>query len=75
MEQVKYFSVQVKLQEETDMVDRAGNPKMKKWKEDYLVHAGTSEDANQIVKEFMEGTMAEWRIVSVKEAPYCDVLG
>ena len=31
MEDLKYFIVQVKLEMETDVCDKAGNPKLKKW--------------------------------------------
>ena len=49
--EINYFEVTVKLQEETDQEDRAGNPKIKKWQEKWLVHAKTTEEANKIVKE------------------------
>ena len=39
MEDIKFFQVTVKLEEETDMVDKVGNPKIRKWSEDYLVRA------------------------------------
>lgn len=74
MEKVIFFAVSVKLEEETDQTDRAGNPKMRKWKEDHIVRANTSAEANKIVSEYYEGTMAEWRIASVKETTYLDVL-
>lgn len=74
MEEIKFFAVSVKLQEETDQTDRAGNPKMRKWKEDYIVRADSSTEANKIVTDLYEDTMAEWRISQVKETPYIDVL-
>lgn len=73
-EEVNFFSVSVKLQEETDQTDRAGNPKIRKWKEDYLVKAKTSAEADAIVQEMYNGCMSEWRISNVKETPYVDVL-
>ena len=39
MEELKYFIVQVKLEMETDVCDKAGNPKLKKWKETWCVRA------------------------------------
>lgn len=74
MEEVNFFAVSVKLQEETDQTDRAGNPKIRKWKEDYLVKAKTAAEADRIVQELYDGAMAEWRISNVKETPYIDVL-
>lgn len=74
MEEVKFFAVSVKLQEETDQTDRAGNPKVRKWKEDYIVRADNSAEANKIVSEQYDGSMAEWRIAQVKETTYVDVL-
>jgi hypothetical protein len=64
----------VKLQEETDQEDRAGNPKIKKWQEKWLVHAKTTEEANRIVKAEYDGTMADWRIANVKETQILGVL-
>lgn len=49
--EINYFEVTVKLQEETDQEDRAGNPKIKKWQEKWLVHAKTTEEANKIVQK------------------------
>lgn len=74
MEEIKFFSVTVKLEEETDMVDKVGNPKMKKWSEDYLVRATTSQEANEIVKREMDGVSAEWRISKISETKYIAVL-
>ena len=74
MEQVKYFLVTVKLQEETDATDRAGNPKIRKWKETWVVNAQTSIDANNKVMEEYDGSIAEWRIASVKETDYIGII-
>jgi len=73
--EINYFEVTVKLQEETDQEDRAGNPKIRKWQEKWLVHTKTSEEANKIVKDYYEGTMADWRIANVKETQILGVLG
>lgn len=72
--EVNYFEVTVKRQCETDMEDKAGNPKIKKWNEKWLVHAKTTEEANRIVKEYYNGTMDEWRIATVKETQILGVL-
>lgn len=74
MENIKFFAVSVKLEEETDQTDRAGNPKIRKWREDFIVQAKNSAEANDIVTEQYEGSMAEWRIAQVKETTYIDVL-
>lgn len=75
MDNVKYFQVSVKLQEETDATDRAGNPKIKKWTDQWIVRADTSEEANNIVKDEYEGSLAEWRIAQVKETAFIGILG
>lgn len=73
-QEVNYFQVSVKLQEETDMTDRAGNPKIRKWSELWVVEAKTSEEANKRVMEEYEGSMAEWRIAQVKETAIVGIL-
>ncbi len=74
MEDIRFFQVTVKLEEETDMVDKVGNPKIRKWSEDYLVRATTSQEANEIVKKEMDGVSAEWRISKITETKYLAVL-
>lgn len=73
-EEIKYFAVQVKMQIETDQEDKAGNPKIKKVTENWIVRADTSEEANQIVKEEYEGATFEWYISNVKATNYLGVL-
>ena len=73
-EKVKYFQVSVKLQEETDKTDRAGNPKIRKWTELWVVRANTSEEANKIVVDEYKGSLAEWRIAQVKETAIIGIL-
>ena len=72
--EINYFEVTVKLQEETHGEDRAGNPKIKNWQEKWLVHAKTTEEANKIVQEEYNGSMADWRIANVKETQILGVL-
>ena len=43
--EINYFEVVVKRERETDREDKAGNPKMEKWNEKWIVHAKTSEEA------------------------------
>lgn len=74
MDEIKFFQVTVKLEEETDMMDKVGNPKIRKWSEDYLVRATNSQEANEIVKEEMDGVTAEWRISKIAETKYLAVL-
>lgn len=73
--EINYFEVTVKLQEETDAEDRAGNPKIKKWQEKWVVHAKNTDEATKIVTDEYVATMAEWRIANVKELPILGVLG
>lgn len=75
MDKINYFQVTVKLQEETDATDRAGNPKIRKWSEVWVVRADTSEQANKIVTDEYEGSLAEWRIAQVKETAIIGILG
>ena len=72
--EINYFEVTVKLQEETDKTDRAGNPKLKKWQEKWMVHTKTAEEASRIVKQEYDGTTAEWRIANVKETQILGIL-
>ena len=72
--EINYFEVTVKLQRETDKEDKAGNPKMEKWNEKWLVHTKTSEEANEIVKKYYDGTLEEWRIAQIKETQILGVL-
>jgi uncharacterized membrane protein YkoI len=72
--EINYFEVTVKLQRETDKEDKAGNPKIEKWNEKWLVHTKTSEEANEIVKKYYEGTIEEWRIAQIKETQILGVL-
>ena len=72
--EINYFEVTVKLQEETDQEDRAGNPKIEKWQEKWLVHAKTTEEVNKIVQKEYDGTMADWRIANMKETQILGVL-
>ena len=72
---VQYFQVSVKLQEETDATDRAGNPKIRKWTEQWMVRADTSDQANKIVMDEYNGSLAEWRIAQVKETAIIGILG
>lgn len=72
--QINYFEVTVKVQRETDLEDKAGNPKIKKWQEKWLVKAKTTERANEIVKEYYRGATDDWRIATVKETQILGVL-
>ena len=72
--EIQYFEVTVKMQAETDKNDKAGNPKMEKWNEKWIVHAKTSEEANEKVKKYYDGEMNEWRIATVKETQYLGIL-
>ena len=72
--EVQYFEVVVKRQKETDKEYRAGNPKREKGNDKWIVHAKTSEEANEIAKNYYSGDMDEWRIASVKETQYLGIL-
>lgn len=72
--EVNYFEVVVKRLHETDKEDKAGNPKIEKISDKWIVHAKTSEEANEIAKSYYNGEMDEWRIASVKETQYLGIL-
>ena len=74
MEDLKYFIVQVKLEMETDLCDKAGNPKMKKWKETWCVKAASTKHADEIVRNEYEGSLETWKIASIKETDYIGTL-
>ena len=71
---VQYFEVVVKGERETDREDKAGNPKIEKWSEKWLIHAETSDQADKIARDQYEGMMDEWHISSVKETKFIGVL-
>lgn len=72
--EINYFEVVVKKLHETDKEDKAGNPKIEKISDKWIVHAKTSDDANKIVNDYYNGEMDEWRIASTKETQYLGVL-
>jgi hypothetical protein len=74
MEELKYFIVQVKLEMETDLCDKAGNPKVKKWKETWCVKANSTKHADEIVRSEYEGALETWKIASIKETDYIGTL-
>ena len=74
MEELKYFIVQVKLEMETDMCDKAGNPKLKKWKETGCVKAESTKHADEIVRAEYDGAVENWKIASIKETDYIGTL-
>lgn len=74
MEELKYFIVQVKLEIETDMCDKAGNPKLKKWKETWCVKAESTKHADEIVRAEYDGAVENWKIASIKETDYIGTL-
>ena len=74
MEELKYFIVQVKLEIETDMCDKAGNPKLKKWKETWCVKAESTKHADEIVRAEYDGAVENWKIASINETDYIGTL-
>jgi hypothetical protein len=74
MDELKYFIVQVKLEMETDLCDKAGNPKVKKWKETWCVRANSTKHADEIVREEYNGAVETWKIASIKETDYIGTL-
>ena len=64
---IEYYKVTVKVEEDTGMTNKAGEPKIKKHKEVYLVrNCGSPQEAADRVEKEFEGCMDEWMIESVK---------
>ena len=74
MEELKYFIVQVKLEMETEVCDKAGNPKLKKWKETWCVRAESTKHADEIVRDEYNRALETWKIASIKETDYIGTL-
>jgi hypothetical protein len=74
MEELKNIIVQVQLEKETDLCDKAGNPKLKEWKEAWCVRAESTKHADEIVRNEYDGALETWKIASIKETDYIGTL-
>lgn len=64
---VEFYKVTVKVEVDTGMTNRDGEPKIKKHKEVYLVkECSTPQAAADRVQKLFEGSMDDWTIESVK---------
>jgi len=63
-----YFDVKIEFKTEDD------NGKVKKVKETYLVEAVSVTDAEAIVTKKFEGGMSDFKVSSVSEKKYMDIL-
>ncbi len=64
---IEYYKVTVKVEVDTGMTNKAGEPKIRKHKEVYLVkNCGSPQEAADRVEKEFDGCMDEWAIESVK---------
>lgn len=67
MRVTEYYKVTVKVEEDTGIVNKQGEPKVKKSTEVYLVkNCGSPQEAADRVEKEFEHCMDEWSIASVK---------
>lgn len=65
----KYFDVKLQVEEMSD------TGKVKKVKEEHLVWGTTFKEIEQKVKDEMEGTMNDWKIIDIKESSISSIYG
>ena len=67
MDITEYYKVTVKVEEDPGVVNKQGEPKLKRHKETYLVkNCGSPQEAADRVEKEFEHCMDEWSIESVK---------
>ena len=72
---IEYYKVTVKVEEDTGLVNKAGEPKIKKHKETYLVRdCATPQQAADRVEKLFKSCMDEWVIESVKAENIDEIL-
>lgn len=72
---IEYYKVTVKVEEDTGLTNKAGEPKIKKHKEVYLVtECATPQQAADRVEKLFESCMDEWVIESVKAENLDEIL-
>jgi hypothetical protein len=72
---VEYYKVTVKVEEDTGIVTKSGEPKIKRHKEVYLVKdCSTPQKAANRVEELFKSCMDDWVIESVKVEKLDDIL-
>jgi hypothetical protein len=75
MKVTEYYKVTVSIEEDTGIVNKQGEPKIKKSRETYLVtNCGSPQEAADRVEKEFEHCMDEWSIVSVKAEKLDDIL-
>jgi hypothetical protein len=60
--QNKFWTVSIQVKDEDE------NGKIKKTKETHLVDAVNATDCEKKLHEYMDGTMAEWELLEVKQS-------
>lgn len=65
----KYFDVKIQLETMSD------SGKVKKTKEEHLVWGTTFKEIEEKVKNEMDGTMNDWKIVDIKESNISEIYG
>lgn len=72
---IEYYKVTVKVEEDTGITNKAGEPKIKKHKEVYLVtECATPQQAADRVEELFKDCMDDWVIESVKAENLDEIL-
>lgn len=72
---IEYYKVTVKVEVDTGLTNKTGEPKIKKHKEVYLVKScPTPQAAADRVTELFKSSMDDWAIESVKAENLDDIL-
>lgn len=74
MNDTGYYTVVVKIEEEVGYSKTKDEPIVKKHSENYVVKAGSTQQASEKVEKYMEPCSLEWRINSVKELNIIDII-
>lgn len=72
---IEYYKVTVKVEVDTGLTNKAGEPKIKKHKEVYLVtNCATPQAAADRVAKLFQSCMDDWAIESVKAENLDEIL-
>ena len=72
---IEFYKVTVKVEEETGIITKSGEPKIKKHKEVYLVKdCSTPQSAANRVEKLFNGCTDDWVIESVKAEKLDEIL-
>lgn len=75
MENIEYIEANSKLYVVTIKIETINEKgKVKNVKENYIVNGSNTSEATNFIKEFMKGTLADWKISSIKETNYIGMI-